>query len=103
MKRFFIIDTVTGLNQSYRQELYQNVNFYEKFNKLRYVRRVKLRFKIKDGDKNLNRIVIPLLILDYEQINITDYKVKNRKLVANFQFQINFIKNYSFDYLLEVI
>lgn len=99
VKRFSLIDILSGANLHYKEELYQSPKFEQQFNYVRYAKSVELRFKVHDHEKRPNRVSVPLLVIDYGVLNSTETKeVEN----VNFEFKIVFSKHYSFDYLLEV-
>uniref|UniRef100_A0A336LUV8 CSON013682 protein n=1 Tax=Culicoides sonorensis TaxID=179676 RepID=A0A336LUV8_CULSO len=100
VKRFTLIDILSGANVHFREEKYQEPKFEHQFNYVRYVKSVELRFKIHDHNKRSNRISVPLLVIDYGVLNSTE---ANQVENINFEFKINFSKHYSFDYLLEIL
>lgn len=100
VKRFSLIDILSGANVHFRRELYQSPKFEQQFNYVRYAKSVELRFKVHDHEKRPNRISVPLLVIDYGVLNSSE---ANRVENISFEFKIVFTKYYSFDYLLEVI
>lgn len=99
VKRFSLIDILSGANVHFKEELYQSAKFEQQFNYVRYAKSVELRFKIHDHEKRPNRISVPLLVVDYGVLNDT---WREDVEDVNFEFKIVFNKHYSFDYLLEV-
>lgn len=104
VKRFFLIDTVSGQTQfssnGNPKDLDDGLklNFHDKFNQIKYVRSVELRFYLNDDNSDAsNKIKIPLLILDYGTLNLTSIKQLNSTEESeifniDFCFKVTFIK-----------
>lgn len=99
VKRFVLLDVLSGKNPAYRDDCDRAVEatLLDKYNYIRYVKSLELRFKVRGSEKWPNRIAVPLLILEYETFNSTH---SNDRIP--FEFKVSFQKQYSFDYLLEV-
>lgn len=99
VKRFTLIDTLSGTNTNFKEELYQESKFEQRFKYVRYAKSVELQFKVHDHEKRPNRISVPLLVIEYGMLNSSE---ANNVENIDFHFKISFSKQYSFDYLLEV-
>lgn len=99
VKRFIVLDILSGKNPAYRDDCDRAVEatLLDKYNTIRYLKSLELKFNIKSSEKWPNRISVPLLILDYDTFNST-----NSNDHVPFEFKTSFQKQYSFDYLLEV-
>ncbi|CAO1407289.1 unnamed protein product [Diamesa serratosioi] len=117
VKRFFIIDTVSGsLASSLKDTLNDDVNFSEKYSQINYVKSVELNFQLKsdddtdDNSDEMNKINIPLLVLSYGQLNITQ-RVKEFKNAIDesdmynveFTFRVKFGKKPKFNFLFQIL
>lgn len=102
VKRFMLIDVLSGKNFNFKEDLYQVPKFNQQFNFVRYAKNIELRFKVHDQEKRPNKISVPLLIIDYGLINATDLNIDESIKGVEFHFKVVFSKHFSFDYLLEV-
>jgi hypothetical protein len=115
VKRFYLVDTVSGRLNSQEPED-SDLKFYEKFSQISYVKSMELKFHLPDNDDDLeesNKIVIPLLILEYATLNLTDVaeKLKQNGSTLNpedfynveFSFKIKFDKKCHFSFHLEIL
>jgi meckelin len=102
VKQFYKIDTLSGINYSYQAKKYQQDNVLEKYKWIRILKSVELHFHLLDHVKNPNKITIPLLVLDYEEVNITQYKNLKTRPTLDFSFKVVFTKAHSFNFLFEV-
>lgn len=122
MKRFYLIDTISG-----RQQILDGKNtvtndddddkakFYEQYTQISYVKSIELRINIDENrDENsnaINRINIPLLILDYEILNLTNVgnniksspQDETNQYNVNFSFKIRFIKRPNLIFFFQII
>lgn len=117
VKRFFIIDTVSGsLTSSMKDTLDDDTNFSEKYTQINYVKSVELNFQLKsddDTDDNtdeMNKINIPLLVLSYGKLNITERVKEFRNAIdesdmynVEFTFKVKFGKKPKFNFLFQIL
>lgn len=102
VKRIFVIDTFTGRNKSYQSQLYASDNYFEKYTRLRYIRRIELQFKLHDNHYYFgNRIPVPLLIVEYANVNTRDFRYGSNSDV-DFEFRVTFLKNFTTSIFLYV-
>lgn len=129
VKRFFLIDAVTGrnsngnvmngsINDNYGDD---ETKFYEQFTQITYVKSVEIRFQLSpesdaDDDENsdeINKIGIPLVVLDYGTLNLTQIAsiVKSssshvdddRLYNVDFSFKIKFTKRPNLNFFFQII
>lgn len=113
MKRFFLIDTISG-----RQSAQNGKNlvdddkskFYEQFSLISYVKSIELRVYMNEDDEDsseLNRIKIPLLVLEYGTLNLTnatkDLKTLRDLHKFDFSFKIRFLKRPNLKFFFQII
>lgn len=98
IKRFYLIDTKTGVNKSYEKNFYSDVNILRKYSTIKYLTDVRLEFQIQKD----NKMSSPLLILEYDEVNSTVFQKNETEIFLKFKFSVIFKKSYSFGYLLEV-
>lgn len=119
VKRFFLIDTISG-----RQPTMDGKNavsndddtakIYEQYSQISYVKSIELRIPMNqngDEDSNkINRINIPLLVLEYGKLNLTkaanSIKSSQREghlYNINFSFKIKFIKRPNLNFFFQII
>lgn len=121
MKRFFLIDTISG-----RQSVESGKNtprdddsrekLYERFSQINYVQSIELLFFMDRDDEKpdeINRISVPLLVIEYGTLNLTH--VANIKLLSsgvadeselyniNFSFKIKFVKTPNLNFFFQII
>lgn len=102
MKRFFVIDTFTGRNKTYRSHPYVSDNYLEKYLYLRYIRRIELQFQLHENHYYFgNKIPVPLLIIEYAFINMQDYRYSNN-FEVDFEFRVTFTKNFTLSIFFHV-
>lgn len=103
VRRFLMVDALSGLNENYKGKLYDVDSLGEKYHFVRYARRIELDIRLHaDHEKNPNRIAVPLLKIEYQIVNTSQSETFFDGL-AEFEFHVTFSKKYSFDSLLEVI
>src|SRR5690349_16587460 len=112
VKRFFLIDTVSGRQFSTNGKTKDldddfKLKFYEKFNQIKYVQSVELRFYINSDDDSSdanNKIKIPLLLLNYGLLNLTSIKPMDESDIYNvdFSFKVTFIKRPSLNNFFQI-
>lgn len=115
VKRFFLIDTISGKlsTSNARSDDDEKLNFYERFSQITYVKSIELRFTIKpdeDDTDEENRINIPLLVLEYATLNLSQI-ASNIKTTAlsdqiyniDFSFKIKFVKQPNLDFLFQIV
>ncbi len=104
VKRFFLLDTFTDQNGTYRKQTYNDRNELQRFQSLRYVKDVELIFTItNDHSTYPNRISVPVLKVTYGEVNITSLSGKSFNVYLDFQIEIKFVKNYEFGSTFDVI
>ena len=101
--RFYLFDTITGYNINYKEE-FLNTNRYEKiFTTLTYASNIEINIQIdNDNSINGNKILIPIVKIEYTFINLTKNIDNTQLMNLDFKFSIIQTKNYSFEFLLEV-
>lgn len=115
VKRFFLVDKESGKLQNTPREsiLDDPAFFYEQYSEITYVRSMELRFQVTKEDGN-NQITIPLLILNYATLNLTDLQTvakrmnrttsdSDRSYNVPFNFKITFENKCNFNFLLEIV
>lgn len=102
MKRFFLIDTFTGRNKTYRPHLYAPDNYLDKYSHIRYVRRMELQFQLHENHYYFgNKISVPLLIIEYGYIETRDFRYAPH-LDVDFEFRVTFTKPFELNIFLHV-
>lgn len=102
MKRFFLIDTFTGLNKTYQPHPYTADNYFEKYHTFRYVKRIELQFQLNENHYYFgNKITVPLLIIEYAYVDMSDFRWSN-DLDVSFEFRITFRKDFTIGIFLHV-
>lgn len=95
VKRFFMIDTFTGRNRTYRPHLYSADNYFEKYLNFRYVKKIELQFQLNENSYYYgNKISVPLLIVEYGYVDMNDFRWANN-LDVDFEFRITFTKSFN--------
>lgn len=111
MKRFFLIDTISGRLPG---EKGKNVVFddraelHEQFSQISYVKTMELRIYMNEDDEGLNgvnKIKLPILILEYSTLNFTNSKNHMHKSQdqIDFSFKIRFIKRPNLNFFFQII
>ena len=103
--RFFIVDTISGLNEAYKPKLYNEDRLMDKFNYIRFLKSVELVVNVHDNhEKNPNQISVPLLKLEYQMVNASEMITSDgNSWTTEFNFKITYNKKHSFDYILEIL
>lgn len=122
MKRFFLIDTVTGrinINASVASD--DEMKFYEQFSQISYVKSIEMRFQLSSGnddeddDENsdeINKIGIPLVVIEYGTLNLTQIAsiIKSSSNAdedhfynVDFTFKIKFTKRPNLNFFFQII
>lgn len=102
MKRFFLVDTFTGRNKTYRTHShpYASDDYLEKYSYIRYIRRMEFLFELQENHHG-NEVPVPLLIIEYATINMQDYRNSN-DLRAAFKIRITFRKEFTLNIYFHV-
>ncbi|XP_041763768.1 meckelin-like [Anopheles merus] len=101
VKRFLLVDTVSGLNELHKPKLYGEIDVKNQFFFLRYAKKIELEFKLHpDHGKHPNRISIPLVRMEYALLNTS---VALPGSTVEFEFRVTFTKAYSYASLLEIL
>ncbi|XP_052863318.1 meckelin [Anopheles cruzii] len=104
VKRFLLVDPVSGSNELQRPKLYGEVDVKSQLFFVRYVKKVHLEFKLHpDHGKYPNRISIPLVRLEYGLLNTSEARFSFYGNTVEFEFNISFTKAYSYTSLLEIL
>ncbi|XP_055544180.1 meckelin [Wyeomyia smithii] len=105
VKRFLIVDTLSGMNGNYKPRMYCKDPLHEHFDFIRYVKKVEFDIRLHaNHDKNPNRVTVPLLKLEYGLVNMSQSKSESfPEETVDFEFRITFSKKYNFDSLLEIL
>lgn len=124
VKRFFLVDTVSGrmtkLSESLSANSKRKEKLYEKFRWLRhllpffngnsnftffslinYIKSIELRFQLRD-EPDKNRINIPLLIVEYGTLNLTRI-ADNAKTLGNETIDEGKLYNYEFSFKISFV
>ncbi|XP_053660519.1 meckelin [Anopheles marshallii] len=102
VKRFLLVDTVSGLNELHKPKLYGEMDMRNQFFFVRYVRKIELEFKLHpDHGKHPNRISIPLVRMEYALLNMSSSAQSTNTI--DFEFTVSFTKSYSYASLLEIL
>ncbi|XP_035893004.1 meckelin [Anopheles stephensi] len=102
VKRFLLVDTVSGLNELHKPKLYGELDVKNQFFFLRYVRKIRLEFRLHpDHAKHPNRISIPLVRIEYALLNTSTGA--HTQSTIEFEFSVSFAKAYSYSSLLEIL
>lgn len=104
VKRFLLVDTVSGLNELHKPKLYGEIDVKNQFFFLRYAKKIELEFKLHpDHGKHPNRISIPLVRVEYALLNTSaSGQGALPGSTVEFEFRVTFTKAYSYASLLEV-
>lgn len=103
MKRFFLLDTFTDRNATFKKRIYNDRGELQRFQSVRYVKDIELLFTINNDHSNYpNRISIPLLKVIYGDLNITNLNAKSFDVYLDFQIKVEFVKNYEFSSTFDV-
>ncbi|EDS39735.1 conserved hypothetical protein [Culex quinquefasciatus] len=103
VRRFLMVDALSGLNENYKGKLYDEDPLGEKYHFVRYAKRIELDIRLHpDHEKNPNRIAVPLLKIEYQMVNTSQSETFFDGLVE-FEIHVTFSKKYSFDSLLEIL
>uniref|UniRef100_A0A182MCG5 Meckelin n=1 Tax=Anopheles culicifacies TaxID=139723 RepID=A0A182MCG5_9DIPT len=105
VKRFMLVDTVSGLNELHKPKLYGEIDVKNQFFFLRYVKKIELEFKLHpDHAKHPNRISIPLVRIEYALLNTSSSAhFPQSTSTIDFEFSVSFTKTYSYSSLLEIL
>ncbi|XP_055605729.1 meckelin [Uranotaenia lowii] len=105
VRRFLMVDTISGLNENYKPRLYDEDVLQEKYHYVRYVKRIDLDIRLHpENEKHPNRVTVPLLKLEYAIVNTSSGSFDSfQEEVVDFEFRITFTKAYSFESLLEIV
>lgn len=123
VKRFFLIDTVSGkiFNSGKNTNIDDEGNematakFYEQYSQINYVKTIEMRFHLSDDDENsgeFNKINIPLIIIEYGSMNLTQISnvVKSSSngdesdlYNVDFSFKIKFTKRPNLNFFFQII
>lgn len=104
VRRFLMVDALSGMNDNFKPQMYDEGTPQEKYHFVRYIKRVELEFRLHaDHEKNPNRVAVPLLKLEYGLVN-TSQELSNSffEELVDFEFKVTFNKKYSFESILEV-
>lgn len=102
VKRFFMIDTLSGRNKTYRPHLYATDNYFEKYLNFRYVKRMELQFQLHENHYYFgNKMSVPLLIIEYGYVEISEFRWTS-DLNVNFEFRVTFLKNFTIGIFMHV-
>lgn len=100
VKRFFLIDAITGRNKTYRPNAYVAENYFDKYSQIRYARRIELQFKLHANHYYFgNKITVPLLIIEYGFIDMHSY---SPDLDIDFEFRVTFTKDFELSIFFHV-
>lgn len=97
MKRFFLIDTISGRASNEDSE----AQFHEKFTEVKYIKSIEVQIQLEPETENSdgsNRISIPLILLQYGTWNVNTSNALptnsdgSFNCNVNFQFKVNFLK-----------
>ncbi|KAG5680865.1 hypothetical protein PVAND_010346 [Polypedilum vanderplanki] len=121
VKRFFLIDTTSGMisgKNNNDDEYDDELKFYEQYTQINYVKSIELRFHLSDDDdddensEEFNKINIPLLIIEYGSMNLTqiaqilkssnnvdEYQLYN----VDFHLKIKFTKRPNLNFFFQII
>ncbi|XP_055326927.1 meckelin [Sitodiplosis mosellana] len=103
VKRFFMIDTLTGRNRTYRPNPFAAENIFEKYMNIRYVKNVELQFHLNENHYYFgNKITVPLLIVEYAYIDMRDFRWANN-LDIDFEFRVTFAKDFNIGIFLHIL
>lgn len=97
VRRFFTVDLVSGLRSSYIPKIYEEDRLQDKFDFIRYLTSVELRFRVKTES---NKLSTPLLILKYGEYNTSQQDIHP---TIDFHFSVTFSKSFNFQSLLEIL
>lgn len=97
VSRFYLVDTISGHRPGHQDNPYSERNVVKKFASVRYLKHVELRFEVRD----MNKIETPILILQYDFVNLTSSAGKD--FLYDFEFRVNFEKKIAFGALLEIL
>ncbi|XP_031629112.1 meckelin [Contarinia nasturtii] len=103
VKRFFMIDTFTGRNRTYRSHPYAAENIFEKYTSIRYVKKVELLFQLNEHHYYFgNKISVPQLIVEYASIDMREFRYANN-LDMDFEFRVTFTKEFGIGIFLHIL
>jgi hypothetical protein len=109
VKRFYLIDSVSGRQAtSNGKSTDDEPKFYEQFSQINYVKSVELRFQMNDDDDDtsdeFNRINIPLLVIEYGALNLSQVKSDaSENFNVDFTFKIKFVKKPNLNFFFQII
>lgn len=122
VKRFFLIDTVSGRNKNASVDDDEELKFYEQFSQISYVKSIEMRFQLSssagdeaDDDENsdeINKIGIPLIVIEYGTLNLTQIASiirsssnadEDRLYNVDFTFKIKFTKRPNLNFFFQII
>lgn len=97
LSRFYLVNTISGHRPGLVDNPYSERNMVKKFESVRYLKSVELRFEVRDR----NKVETPMLILDYAYVNLS--QSTGSDFMYDFEFRVNFEKSMNFDTLLEIL
>lgn len=97
LSRFYLVNTITGHRPGLMDNPYSDRNMMKKFENVRFLTRAELLFEVRD----MNKIETPLLILEYDYVNLSSYT--GNDVLYDFEFRVTFEKGMNFDTLLEIL
>lgn len=100
VKRFFMIDTITGLNSNIKEDPVRqySANMWRmQYNFIRCIKSIAIDLNINNAG---DRISLPKFTIQYADIYFNDSKFND---YVDFQFSITFHKHYSFNGTFEII
>lgn len=118
MKRFFLIDTISGRLLDSNGKTPQidgendKIKFFDKFSQINYIKSIELRFHMNEdeGADGFTRIHIPLLVIEYGTLNLTQTKSlasgafdENQSYNIEFTFKIKFVKRPNLNFFFQII
>uniref|UniRef100_A0A182QLK9 Meckelin n=1 Tax=Anopheles farauti TaxID=69004 RepID=A0A182QLK9_9DIPT len=104
VKRFLLVDTISGLNELHKSKLYGEIDVRNQFFFIRYAKKISIEFKLHpDHGKDPNRISVPLVRMEYGLLNTSSTHFPLAGATIDFEFTISFTKPYSYASLLEIL
>jgi len=107
VKRFYLIDTISGRRKAKESGAVGGDN--EQLTTISYAKSIELRIQINDDYENsneVNKISTPLMVIEYETIdltNLSDSKSKLKALNVDFTFTIKFSKRPDVAFFFQII
>lgn len=118
MKRFFLIDVISGQKLGVNDKKAtvddrKPKKFHDQFGQINYAKSIELRFVISDEATEMNRINIPLLIIEYETLNLTKIASGLESLLQannedqqyniDFSFKIKFLRQSNLMFFFQIV